>query len=640
MLLAIGDVEPCFLNAYCKKTESVDRAANMDTAISAMDMPLMPTPSTSSASPSVELRNDYEVLSGCATDRSSAHTSPEDTRTTQLKDCELCPELKNRPNNIADSLKGGRKQRSCTVVYESQISPELEGIKLKIKKSPTQELSQAAPNPPKTKQGKPKKPPVVRGRKRKKKKKGQSDDGTEEEDNEEDFVQYSEPAPDDKNRIQSMWASERMPPEILTKIFMEVTYTEGCVPTLVILSRVCRLWWQVSYGPLLWHTVDLATGRVKEKHRTERKLFWLLQNRLTKVQDLALGGWNSALSRAAIEGISTTCKDLRSLSLTGCKGLMGDSLLTVVQSCQVLEKLDLSAVSPYTANPRGAISSGSLCEVAKVIGSRLTYLNLANNCTTGIQQIVAALAVSCPNLYLLDLSNLRTATRDTVCINIEQLQQGCPKMRVLRLTNSLIRLSTTSLKDQANSPGFPQLEELSIAVDPKSCTSIDNASMERILKNAHKLRLLDVRGCTSISNSSLVRVPAWDLEHLFLSGCTATRQSVDGLELVIRKWRHSLIEIDLSWMSITEALDQAVIALAEESESSPLKFLDLCGSSVSFNPVRQVLCHCSRLRTLNLSSCRALPRGIKRLYDGVTQLTSLRTAIEAGRFDDNDQGED
>ena len=70
------------------------------------------------------------------------------------------------------------------------------------------------------------------------------------------------------------------------------------------------------------------------------------------------------------------------------------------------------------------------------------------------------------------------------------------------------------------------------------------------------------------------------------------------------------------------------------------RFLDLCGSSVSFNPVRQVLCHCSRLRTLNLSSCRALPRGIKRLYDGVTQLTSLRTAIEAGRFDDNDQGED
>jgi len=317
-----------------------------------MDVVLMPTPSTSSASPSVELRHGYEVLSD--------NNSPEETRTDPLKDGEI---LCTRPNNIADSLKigGGRKQRA--VVYESQISPELEGIKLKIKKSPTQDLSASVAvsgqpvQPPKTTKiptkiaAKPKKPAVGRGRKKKKKKKGQSDDeGTEEEENDEDFLpdaeRYSKTVPEDnKNKAQSIWASDRMPPEILTKIFMEITHTEGCVPTLVILSRVCRLWWQVSYGPLLWHTVDLATGRVKEKHRTERKLFWLLQNRLTKVQDLALGGWNSALSRAAIEGISTTCKDLRSLSLTGCKGLMGDSLLTVVQSCGVLQKLDLSAVS-------------------------------------------------------------------------------------------------------------------------------------------------------------------------------------------------------------------------------------------------------------------------------------------------------
>lgn len=129
-----------------------------------------------------------------------------------------------------------------------------------------------------------------------------------------------------------------------------------------------------------------------------------------------------------------------------------------------------------------------------------------------------SLQTSCPNLELLDLSNLRMGARDTISINIEQLQQGCPKLRIFRLTNSLIRLSATPLKDQAVSPGFPHLEELSIAVDPKSCTSMDNASMERIVKNAHKLRLLDVRGCASISNSALVRVPAWDLEHLFLSG--------------------------------------------------------------------------------------------------------------------------
>lgn len=112
----------------------------MDTAVSPIDIPLLPTPSTSSASPSVELRHDFEVLSSNATDFSSAHTSPDDFRNSQIKECDvICPETKSV---IADSLKiPQRKQpRTCPVVYESQISPELEGIKLKIKKSPTQEV--------------------------------------------------------------------------------------------------------------------------------------------------------------------------------------------------------------------------------------------------------------------------------------------------------------------------------------------------------------------------------------------------------------------------------------------------------------------------------------------------------------------
>lgn len=48
--------------------------------------------------------------------------------------------------------------------------------------------------------------------------------------------------------------------------------------------------------------------------------------------------------------------------------------------------------------------------------------------------------------------------------------------------------------------------------------ALDDDGIERLLKNSKKLRLLDVRGCIKLSDSGLVRVPAWDLEHLFLSG--------------------------------------------------------------------------------------------------------------------------
>ena len=71
---------------------------------------------------------------------------------------------------------------------------------------------------------------------------------------------------------------------------------------------------------------------------------------------------------------------------------------------------------------------------------------------------------------------------------------------------------------QASSPGFPKLEELSLAVDPKRCQGMDDSDLERIVKNCTKLRLLDVRGCIKITDSGIVRVPAWDLEHLYLSG--------------------------------------------------------------------------------------------------------------------------
>jgi len=47
---------------------------------------------------------------------------------------------------------------------------------------------------------------------------------------------------------------------------------------------------------------------------------------------------------------------------------------------------------------------------------------------------------------------------------------------------------------------------------------MDEGDLERILKNSNKLRLLDVRGCSKIGDSGLVRIGAWDLEHLYLSG--------------------------------------------------------------------------------------------------------------------------
>lgn len=73
------------------------------------------------------------------------------------------------------------------------------------------------------------------------------------------------------------------------------------------------------------------------------------------------------------------------------------------------------------------------------------------------------------------------------------------------------------------SPGFPDLEELSIAALADESRIFNDECLQRILKTSTKLKLLDVRGCARLTHDSLIRLPTWDLKHLFLSGCSVTR---------------------------------------------------------------------------------------------------------------------
>lgn len=68
--------------------------------------------------------------------------------------------------------------------------------------------------------------------------------------------------------------------------------------------------------------------------------------------------------------------------------------------------------------------------------------------------------------------------------------------------------------------------------------------------------------------------------------------------------------------------------------------LNLNGTAVSLKPLTKLLNCCTTLESLNLSSCRALPRGMKRMYHSREDVASLQKDIEDGKFDPRDAGSD
>jgi len=66
------------------------------------------------------------------------------------------------------------------------------------------------------------------------------------------------------------------------------------------------------------------------------------------------------------------------------------------------------------------------------------------------QPLRAFFQTHCPNLQVLDMSNVRTVAHATAHIPIERLQEGCPKLRVLRITNSQLALAPATISEQVS----------------------------------------------------------------------------------------------------------------------------------------------------------------------------------------------
>ncbi|XP_076455125.1 F-box/LRR-repeat protein 6-like isoform X2 [Babylonia areolata] len=416
----------------------------------------------------------------------------------------------------------------------------------------------------------------------------------------------------------------RLPMELWLKIFHFVVRRHGALPFLCRAARVCREWYDLARVASLWHKVDLSYGWIKS---TDQTLKWLAQNNLSECKEINLSGWKN-VTNEAFKKLCESCHDLEAVNLSHCRKLTSVSVSALASSCPKLRQLDLSFSSVDT------MSVKSLKFLVDKVGSRLRELTLAGNLLTGFNVVLNAIMLKCQHLDTLDLSNCGFTTGYLV-VNVEKLQQSCPSLRVLRLANCRVRSSQDSVHCQG--VGFVKLQQLSCAMpvymrDDPSITDRGptDSLLVRLLHKAENVRLLDLRGCTNfnptksfLSESS----PITDLEELYLSRSSITRY-VDCLAPALQRWSHSLLVLDLAWTSPpAQDLELALRALTL-IPTCPLTTLSLAGSPATLSSVLLALEKLPQLESLDLTSCRSLPRGIKCLHTGPTQLSKLRASLQ------------
>jgi hypothetical protein len=251
-----------------------------------------------------------------------------------------------------------------------------------------------------------------------------------------DEIKQEEP---EMPKFEAKW--EELPNEVLARVFAFCVVKESSNTFLVKASKVCRKWWKVAMPVRyakhceikdeteiksedgstdksaknnaackkdvdLWTHLDLSVSYLKEKHRNDKKLEWLLK-KYPNVMELKLNGWKNNVNTSTLKLVAAS-KTIVSLSLVGCFKLSNEDLKLVGDTLPSLQRIDLSNVSASSCSSRSAVSSTALSDFITVLGERLTHFNISNNKMAGLPFVFKALSVRTYTFYLIffDISKI------------------------------------------------------------------------------------------------------------------------------------------------------------------------------------------------------------------------------------------
>ncbi|XP_020497893.1 F-box/LRR-repeat protein 6 [Labrus bergylta] len=420
---------------------------------------------------------------------------------------------------------------------------------------------------------------------------------------------------------------QSVPEEVLINIFQFVVTQDGAVPFLCRVGRVCHLWNAAASSPALWRKVTIghcwiAPGKSQQpttEKRIKGTLTWLSQNRFSQLRDFSLYHWKKNVNYA-VETVSQNSPHLRSLTLSYCTGLTGDAFHSLSLHSRSLQSINLQ-YSEFQVE--------GFLEFLESHGSQIKQMLYTHGIS--YNRVLAAVTRGlCPDLELLEVNTKLDSKDCELHINIQALQMACPNLKTFRMLN--VRPLLKTFRNDADSTlGFPLLEEMCIATT--SYSYMTDKDLRDILSGSTRLRVLDLRGCSRITPSGLAALPCDELECLYWGqyftsnvGSSSTKK---GLHMVTEKWSRTLQQLDIANQLFTEEeLEIAMSYFGRGTEADTLRSLNLSGTRITPPALRSVIGQMTSLNYLNLSSCRYLPRGMKRIYRGQEDIRQLLDKLD------------
>ncbi|XP_059412035.1 F-box/LRR-repeat protein 6 [Carassius carassius] len=419
---------------------------------------------------------------------------------------------------------------------------------------------------------------------------------------------------------------QSLPIEVLVKIFQFAVLQDGAVPFLCRVGRVCRLWNGAASSPILWRSVSVGYCWIEpgksQLPGTEQKIRntidWLAENRLSQLREFSLCHWKKHVDYV-IQKVSQSCTNLHSLKLSYCTGMTETAFQNLGAQCRSLENINLQ---------HSEFNVDGLVSFLESYGNQIKKIYLTHS--TKSDKLLSALSKGCcPELMLLEINTKLDGGYCQLPICIQALQIGCPKLQTFRLMN--VTPVPKKIRNTPNSTsGFPMLEELCIATSSHSFMT--DGDLNNVLHGSPHLRVLDLRGGSRITATGLYALPCERLECLYWGlyfNSNAMVASKKGIHMLAHKWSSTLRELDLANQPFSEEdMEIAMGRLAHGAGVDLFRSLNLSGTKITSSALRLLISQSPALKYLNLSSCRYLPRGLKRVYHGREDIQLLLEKLD------------